>query len=238
MQDVGIAAVSLSIDGADAATHDELRGRPGAFERARAAAAALRAAGLPFQVNTTVHRGNADRLAGIDRLVADLGAATWDLFFLVPTGRGRDLAAAALAPDAYEAALRWAAVRARDGSPTLKVTCAPRYVPLAAEVGVEGRGCLGGRSFAFVGADGAVQMCGFLPEAAGNVRERSFSATWADSPLFAELRDPATLTGACGACVHRATCGGCRARAAAAGDRRGADPCCGIAAGWEAHRGS
>lgn len=233
----GVAAVSLSIDGSDAATHDGLRGRVGAFSAVCAAAGLLKAGGLPFQINTTVHRGNVSQLPALDRLVTDLGAATWDLFLLVPTGRGRGLAAAALAPDAYESVLRWAAVRAVATLPPLRVTCAPRFVPIAAECGGEGRSCLGGRSFAFVGADGTVQMCGFLPEAAGNVRDRPFSSIWRDSPLFASLRDRTRLRGVCGACSHRLTCGGCRARAAAAGDLLGADPCCILAADGEAGHG-
>ncbi len=226
----GVMSVSVSIDAADVAGHDGFRGREGAFELACAAVRTLVAAGVTVQVNTVVHRGNAEDLPAIDRLAADLGAAAWDLFALVPTGRASGLASAALAPEGYETVLRWAARRAASGRPTLRVTCAPRFAPLAARQGVAGRGCLGGRSFAFVGAEGGVQTCGFLPLPAGDVRERSFGEIWRESRLFAELRDRDRLRGACGSCAHREVCGGCRARAHAAGDHLGPDPGCILAA--------
>jgi radical SAM protein with 4Fe4S-binding SPASM domain len=229
MRQAGIMAVSLSIDGIDAQTHDALRGQVGAFDQVCTAAGMLRAAGMPFQVNTTVHTGNADQLPAIRQLAGDLGAATWDMFLLVPTGRAKNLAASALTGQAYESVLHWAAQQAATPGPAVKVTCAPRYVPIAAEYGIEGRGCLGGRAFAFLGATGTVQMCGFMPEAAGDIRDARFSEIWKESPLFKTLRDPDQLTGACGRCGHRATCGGCRARAMADGDMLGADPCCPLA---------
>ncbi len=234
MREAGIMAVSLSIDGVDAATHDALRGQAGAFDQVCRAAAILREAGMPFQVNTTVHVGNADQLPGMRQLAGELGAATWDLFLLVPTGRARDLAASALKGAAYERVLHWAAAQVDTPGPAVKVTCAPRYVPIAAEYGHAGRGCLGGRAFAFLGATGTVQMCGFMPQAAGDIRSERFSTIWRDSPLFQTLRDPDQLTGACGRCGHRSTCGGCRARAMAAGEMLGADPCCPLATEGEA----
>ena len=49
--------------------------------------------------------------------------------------------------------------------------------------------------------------CPYLPLRVGNVRERPFSETWRDSPIFGDLR------GKCGHCRCRLTCVGCRARA-------------------------
>lgn len=89
------------------------------------------------------------------------------------------------------------------------------------------RGCLAGVSFCFVSHIGQVQGCGYLNVEAGNVRRQSFRKIWADSPLFAELRDLSNLTGKCGVCEYRRPCGGCRARAyEATGSYLGADPYC------------
>ncbi|MFW5856877.1 MAG: radical SAM protein, partial [Planctomycetota bacterium] len=99
MLQAGIRRISLSLDGPDAATHDAFRGTTGAHATVLSAVAAARVAGLPFQINTTVHRGNVEALPAMREQVRQEGAAGWDLFFLVPTGRGRALAGQELAPD-------------------------------------------------------------------------------------------------------------------------------------------
>ncbi len=87
----GAVAVSVSIDGATSKTHDAFRQVDGAFERTIAAAGQCAELGLRFQVNTTVTPHDIDELAEIALLVRSLGAMTWSVFFLVQTGRGRDL---------------------------------------------------------------------------------------------------------------------------------------------------
>ena len=232
MRAAGIRAISLSIDAAAADDHDRFRGWPGAFGMVTVAAAAARAGGLPFQVNTTVHRANVDQLDAVARLVRALGAAKWDVFFLVPTGRGRGLAGRELDPQAMDAALRTVAAAARREGLALKVTCAPQSIRVAHDDGEDpaaagATGCLGGRSFAFLSATGQVQICGFLDLPAGNVRQQPLSAIWRDSLLLEAIRDHGRWESSCGTCDHSAGCGGCRARVyAATGDPLAAEPAC------------
>jgi radical SAM protein with 4Fe4S-binding SPASM domain len=75
------------------------------------------------------------------------------------------------------------------------------------------KGCLAGTGVAFVSHRGEVFPCGYLPLAAGNVRDTPFQEIWESAPLFVELRDPDKLTGKCGLCEFKRVCGGCRARA-------------------------
>jgi AdoMet-dependent heme synthase len=91
LRDAGAKAVSISLDGAQAATHDEFRGVPGVFDDTLVALDAVRATGLRLQVNTTVTAGNVHELPRILRRVLDAGVALWSVFFLVPTGRGLSL---------------------------------------------------------------------------------------------------------------------------------------------------
>lgn len=91
LQQAGARALSLSLDGANAQTHDGFRGVPGVFELTLAAWEAARDLGLRVQVNTTVGRHNLLELPGIAQLVHERGAATWSSFLLVPTGRGAAL---------------------------------------------------------------------------------------------------------------------------------------------------
>ena len=123
LRDAGAKAVSLSLDGATAATHDGFRGIDGVYDDTLDAARMVRELGLRLQVNTTVTQGNLSELPAILRQVIALRAGLWSVFFLVPTGRG----AALEALDAHETedVLHWL----HDASRLLaiKTTEAPHY---------------------------------------------------------------------------------------------------------------
>ena len=107
MKAAGIKRVSVSLDGPDAASHDAFRGVPGAFAGALAGIEAMRRAELEFQINTTITQANLAQISKIHDLAHHLGAAAHHIFFLVPTGRGKELAAQAVTPLAYEETLNW-----------------------------------------------------------------------------------------------------------------------------------
>jgi radical SAM protein len=231
----GVRAMSLSLDGAEAAGHDGFRGVPGCFERTLAAGRAAVEAGLSLQVNTLVTAATLPDLPRIHALVAGLGAARWSLFFLVQVGRGRDLQQ--LTPAACEQLLSW--VAAQPPRPAVTATEAPHSRRVALQRlragGVRDEpaglrhafGIRDGNGILFVSHQGDVQPSGFLPLVAGNVRTQDVVATYREAPLFRALRDPAGFGGRCGRCEFRQVCGGSRARAyAATGDPLAEDPLC------------
>ncbi|WP_424211900.1 TIGR04053 family radical SAM/SPASM domain-containing protein [Streptomyces sp. BI20] len=91
VRDAGAVALSLSLDGPDAARHDAFRGVPGVFDWTLDGWRAARALGLKVQINTTVTRHSLPDLADIAALVRREGAMLWSGFLLVPTGRGEAL---------------------------------------------------------------------------------------------------------------------------------------------------
>jgi radical SAM protein with 4Fe4S-binding SPASM domain len=124
----GIRRVSISFDGADAATHDIFRG-PGAFDRALRGIELLRAAEIPCQINTTVARHNVHQMPATLALAKALGAVALHLFLLVPVGCGIEIAAdQQILPDEYEAVLNWMYDAEIEGDIELKATCAPHYL--------------------------------------------------------------------------------------------------------------
>ncbi len=229
----GVARISVSLDSHAAPAHDRFRGVDGAFAAALAGLDNARRAGLPFQVNTTVTRHNLEHLPQILELVIRLGAVAWDVFFLVPVGRGEQLAGEAMSAEESEMVLRWLAeVRERSPIP-VQVTCAPQLARVLAESptlsGQSARGCMAGRGFLFISHRGVLQPCGFLDVPCGDLRQADFnlSELLRTSPTLAALRHPEDLRGSCGACRYRQACGGCRARAkAAGGDILGPEPTC------------
>jgi radical SAM protein with 4Fe4S-binding SPASM domain len=248
----GIRRISLSLDGATAASHDEFRGIPGAFESVLRGIEAARRGGLEFQINTTVSRHNLAELPAILDLAVRLRAALFNPFLLVPTGRGSELRDQELSSEQYEQALQWLAAQAKRPEMPIRVTCAPHYQRILRQthgaaspapgapggpIGhAQGRpelsrmgGCLGGKAFAFVSHQGKVQICGFLELEAGDLRRENFdfAKIWRTSPLFAAVRDVDSYRGRCGCCEFRKLCGGCRARAyAVTGDYLAEEPFC------------
>ncbi|MFG3496628.1 TIGR04053 family radical SAM/SPASM domain-containing protein [Streptomyces sp. NPDC047886] len=93
VHEAGAVGLSLSLDGPTATLHDGFRGVPGVFRWTLDAWDTARALGMKVQINTTVSRHNLYDLPEIAALVHQHGVMLWSAFFLVPTGRGRDLAA-------------------------------------------------------------------------------------------------------------------------------------------------
>jgi len=127
LHEAGAKAVSLSLDGATAATHDSFRGVEGVFDATLDAARTVRDVGLRLQINTTVTRGNVRELPRMLKTVLDLGADLWSVFFLVPTGRGKLLEPLTAAEE--EEVLHWL----HDVSTlvAIKTTEAPHYRRIA-----------------------------------------------------------------------------------------------------------
>ena len=235
--DAGLARMAVSIDGASAQSHDEFRQEQGSFDETITAAQAVRDAKIPLQINTTVCAETLGELPAIRDLVEELGAVLWSVFFLVPVGRGSVLDP--ISPERTESVMEWLCEVQEEAPFGIKTTEAPHYRRVALqqktdsedgpEADVIGRqtGITAGDGFAFVSHRGDVYPSGFLPESAGNVRNRSVVDIYRDSPLFEQLRDKEALEGKCGVCPYRNVCGGSRSRAYAySGNPMASDPLC------------
>jgi heme b synthase len=257
-KEAGIVRVAISLDGADAETHDGFRGIPGSFDRAIRGMKLLQAEGIGVQINSTVTRRNAGQLQRIYDLALSLKAVALHTFLLVPVGCGLEIAESQMIPaDEYERLLNWFYDREKEAKLELKATCSPHYYRVRRQRMAEDRrngiatltasgaafgasphsrhpdlsavtrGCLAGTGVCFVSHKGQVQPCGYLPLAAGDLREQTFRDVWENSTLFESLRDTDNLEGKCGCCEFRNVCEGCRARAYAdTGNYLGEEPHC------------
>ena len=89
MKESGIQRISVSIDGPTAGRHDLFRGVEGAFDGLLRGLENARAAGVEFQVNTTVTRRNMDQLEAIQDLVVSLARPrTISFYWCPPAGAG------------------------------------------------------------------------------------------------------------------------------------------------------
>jgi radical SAM protein len=239
---VGVARISVSVDGWDAASHDDFRQVAGSFARATLALEEAQRIGLSTQINTTVSRHNYRHLEEIADIVDRVGAAMWDVFFLVPTGRGASQSELNAAE--FEEVFGFMYERSKRTRAVIKTTEAMHYRRYLAqrkkaEGGENGKGHPGenplnrmaginsGRGFVFVSRTGEIYPSGFLPISSGNVRRQSLVDVYRNAALFRVLRDSTCLKGKCGLCHYRNLCGGSRSRAyALTGDYLAEEPRC------------
>ena len=242
MSAAGIRRISVSLDGATRDVHDRFRGVDGAFDGALNGIRLARAAGIEFQINTTITQANLDQIPRIQELAIELGAVAHHIFLLVPTGRGKYIVDQAISAEQYEKTLNWFYDQKEKTPLQLKATCAPHYyrilrqrarqegkkvTPVTHGLDAVTRGCLGGTGFCFISHTGIVQPCGFLDLNCGDVTRRSFADVWYGSKIFLSLRNFDNLKGKCGNCEYKRVCGGCRARAyEATGDYLAEEPLC------------
>lgn len=256
LQQTGLDQMALSLDFPRAEQHDAFRGVPGAFDKTLQAVEWAHEVGLPLQINTTLCGDTAPYLEEMAAFVDTLGIVFWEVFFLVPVGRGTALQG--LDASQCERIFERLYQVQKSRSFVVKLTEAPHYrryvtqrerhaagerghpqgtVALPAmltrsegpghTVGLAPRGVNAGNGFLFVSHRGEIFPSGFLPLPAGNVRDTPVADAYRESPLFRALRNPDALKGRCGVCEYREICGGSRSRAyGLTGDHLETDPWC------------
>jgi AdoMet-dependent heme synthase len=240
VREAGVRSLGISLDGAEAATHDAFRGFDGSFDRTMQMLDFARTLEMPVQVNTTITRRNVAQVDAIAELLATKGIAMWSVFFLVPVGRG--IEEQRISPAEYEMVFERLWDHSRRQPYAVKTTEAPHYRrfvlqhggdPLAGPDAVHGRsrraplGVGDGRGIMFVSHTGEIFPAGFLPVCCGRFPRDSVIDAYQNHPVFRALREPDGFKGRCGICEYRRVCGGSRARAfALTGDFLETDPDC------------
>jgi len=249
----GVRHVSLSLDGATAATHEGIRQVPGHFDATIDAIRLLVDNGFQVQINTAVMAGNVTELADIAALLHRNRVSVWEVFFLVNVGRGDDVED--ISPEQAEDVCHFLVDAAQygmivrtveapffrrvrreraDGLPattgalyrTLAATLANELGPATTRVLAPTVATRDGKGIVFVAHNGDIYPSGFLPLTLGNVRDGGVLSIYRDHPVLRDIR-AANFSGTCGSCEYSDLCGGSRARAfASTGDPLGDDPAC------------
>ena len=238
LQDAGVRGLALSLDSLDPDVHDRFRGVRGAWRNTVEGARILGEVGLPFIVQTTVGKHNADRLGEIAEFAhRDLRAKVWNLYFLVTTGRGTFVSD--LTPEEYDQVLEqlFKIQQLYQGKMMVNAKCAPHYVktvferapdsPFLKTYSSGAGGCPAGTHYMGIRPNGDVTPCPYLPVFGGNLMESSLRDVWESSDPFVKIRQRKELGGRCGKCEFNTACGGCRARAfGSTGDYMAEDALC------------
>jgi len=215
LKDTGLKRVGISLDSVDCNQHDRFRAHPGAWDRTVLAMKHCRSVGLEFQVHTTVTKKNIDEILKITDFAQAIGADAHHIFFLVPTGRGKQIDNIIPEPDEYELLLNNILEKQSSVRLELKPVCAPQFIRIAKVKKISLRfekGCLSGTKYACILPEGQVHPCPYMPIDLGNIREGGFTKIWQESKVLEDLRN-LELKGKCGICEFKTVCSGCRAAA-------------------------
>jgi len=242
LAEAGARGLSLSLDALDPDRHDGFRKVRGAWRNTVEGAEILNRTGLPFIVQTTAGSHNLGELEAIADFAHDrLAAKVWNLYFLVPTGRGQFVSD--ISPEQYDEVLAslYRIQRKYERRMLVNAKCAPHYIKTVLEnahrPGQGGAairtysggagGCPAGTHYMGIRPNGDVTPCPYLPVFAGTLRDSSLADLWTSSELFTGIRRRTSLGGRCGECEMNGHCGGCRARAyGMSGDVMAEDPLC------------
>lgn len=252
----GVRSISLSLDGTDQGSHDWLRRIPGSFDLTLNLILQAKKIGLKTQVNTTVFRRNIEELPYLVALLRDAGISTWEVFFLIRTGRG--ISVEDVTPEEYMQINLWLSdlrgyginVRTVE-SPVFRairmiaerdstISTGPIYrrlkeitisllgVPVM-EDGVHNRSDDRHkfRGTMFIGHNGEVYPSGLFNISLGNIRKSSIRDIIGRNLDLLNPRSSGMITGKCGKCDFLSVCGGSRARSyASTGNPFAPDPAC------------
>jgi radical SAM protein len=89
LREAGLVRLGISLDGSTAEINDTFRGMAGAYDRTIQAIEWANEAGIPIQVHTTISRHNVQDLDNLCALFERLKIVMWNVFFLIPVGRGQ-----------------------------------------------------------------------------------------------------------------------------------------------------
>jgi SynChlorMet cassette radical SAM/SPASM protein ScmF len=214
--------ISVSMDGADTATHDWVRGVEGSFEKAQQAVRNLAAVDTPPQIIMSVMRCNADQIEAMVRLAERLGASSVKFNVVQPTGRGEVIQEGTNGlevADVIELGLHVDTELCLSTKLRLVFDYPMAFRPLSRIASGNGNGVCGILGIIGVMANDQYALCGIgkhLPELVfGVVGRDPLEKVWRENGVLNALREglPGQLGGICKTCLMKSRClGSCIAQ--------------------------
>jgi SynChlorMet cassette radical SAM/SPASM protein ScmF len=211
--------IDVSLDGADAETHERMRGVADCFKDAVQGIRNLVAAGIRPHIVMSVTRQNAGQMDAVVRLAKSLGALSVQFNLVKPIGRGERMSAAGELLTVRELVRLGTWVEnelSRKATLPVCFTQPIAFRPLARMFGQRGIGCgtCGILNVLGVLSDGSYALCAMGEMVRdliiGHAGENALERIWRQSPLLEEVRGglPHRFQGICGKCVVRNICQG------------------------------
>jgi SynChlorMet cassette radical SAM/SPASM protein ScmF len=212
-------SVAISLDGADASTHEWMRGVRGSFEKALQGICAIVDAGVKPQIIMTLMRRNVHQIEALVELAEQLGAQSVKLNVLQPIARGNSVSSKGENLPIKEL-VRLGSWIERDIAPTAPIPVIFSH-PLAfrplSRMFPDNYSCATCHIHRILGVlyDGSYALCGIgqtEPEMVfGYAGSEQLSELWACHPTLQKIRKgiPDLLQNPCRECMMKHLCLGC-----------------------------
>ena len=207
--------VSVSMDGADAATHEWVRGVAGSFEGAKRGVRLLVESGTRPQIIFSVMKGNVHHVDAIVGLAEELGAESVKYNLVQPTARGEKMheaAAVLTVPELIELGRHVENGLASSTKLRIFYSHPPAFRPLGKLAAPGGCGRCGIFGIIGVLGNGQYALCGIgetVPDLVfGRVGVDPLATVWAENTMLQQIRQglPAKLEGVCDRCLMKHMC--------------------------------
>jgi len=209
-------SVQISLDGANAQTHDHIRGK-GNFDKAVNALHLLRSTSIETHIHFVVHKGNYDDGFKMTDVATELKADVLTVTRLVPWGRGKELYEKMLTPEQVQTLFR----KLSDDFDMISSTRTPPRPHIARDrcdwpityddpktpeaFTKNGSRCGAARSYINIMQTGNVYPCRRMPVKIGNILEEGLITIW-QHPLMWKLRQKHRyMQGKCQNCYFNVT---------------------------------
>ena len=216
--------ISVSLDGADAETHEWVRGVSGCFEEALEGIRNLVEAGFRPQVIMSLMGHNRNQMEAVVRLAERAGAGSVKFNIVQPTARGKNMheSGEVLGIEEVMDLGTWVENTLSESTPLSLYYSHPMvFRPLGKIFGSNGDGCgvCGILGILGVLANGSYALCGIgetVPDLVfGHAATDPLEDIWSNAPVLLELREglPQRFEGICGDCLMKGLClGSCVAQ--------------------------
>jgi SynChlorMet cassette radical SAM/SPASM protein ScmF len=216
--------VAVSLDGADAETHEWIRGVDGCFEAALNGIRNLVKAGFRPQLMMTIMRRNKEQIEPLVRLAESIGVGSIKFNILQPIARGERMNKAGESLPIEELVIlgKWVEnILSASTSLSLYYSHPLAFRPLEKIFSDNGSGSSICRILNILGvlSNGSYALCGIgetVPELVfGHAAADCLEDVWNNTPLYLELREGILhrFEGICGECIMNSRClGSCIAQ--------------------------
>jgi GeoRSP system radical SAM/SPASM protein len=229
LKEAGFSKVGISIDSPIQEVHDKFRGAKGSHNKALAALAYLKEAGIETSISSVICRINIDDVDGLVEMALLSGVSNINFHNFKCSGLGftnKDVL------DLTSEEWRDFYIRALELKKTVKnlrISLEDPIISLLGEKNEETlvKGSVCGKLSLNIKSNGDMTPCGFIPIVIGNICKDDLVKVWNNSPVLDKMRNKKPQ-GKCLSCDSQSEClGGCTARTLAlTGDMNNPDPHC------------
>ena len=210
-----VSFLSVSLDGATAATHDYLRGVSGSFVQAQSGVQRLVEAGFHPQVIMSLYEGNLDEIEPLAHWAEAVGCSSLKCNIIMETGRGGAFQQRVQGIQRLIELGRWVEDELQD---RVRIPVHYSWPPAFQRIRrLSGRaGCDSCDILHILGIlhSGHLALCGIGVQdqnlVYGMLGDNSIEAIWTSHPTIRRIREvvPGQLEGICGNCLFRDACQG------------------------------